>query len=107
MSLLLKRLSLAAALAGGVATFNTVPASAQTIQTQVLGGPGQIIRLDTGASQVQDVTLSRGKSVPVNFNGSVRNTAVSDPCGGRPFAHVARPVHPDRQGAGPYRHPVL
>jgi pilus assembly protein CpaC len=79
MSLLLKRLSLAAALAGGVATFNTVPASAQTIQTQVLGGPGQIIRLDTGASQVQDVTLSRGKSVPVNFNGSVRNTAVSDP----------------------------
>ena len=76
---LLKRLSLAAVLAGGLAAYSAVPSSAQTIQTQVLGGPGQTIRLDTGASQVQDVTLSRGKSVPVNFNGSVRNTSVSDP----------------------------
>jgi pilus assembly protein CpaC len=75
-----KRRSLAAALTMGLAAFGSMPAKAQVIETQILGGPAQTIRLDQlGADKVEDITIPRGKSVPINFNASVRNTAVADP----------------------------
>jgi pilus assembly protein CpaC len=75
-----KRSNLAAVLAMGLAASGAIPARAQIVETQILGGPAQTIRLDQlGADKVENITIPRGKSVPVNFNASVRNTAVADP----------------------------
>jgi pilus assembly protein CpaC len=75
-----KRSSLAAALAIGLAAVGAIPAKAQVAETTILGGPAHTIRLDQlGPDKVEDITIPRGKSVPVNFNASVRNTAVADP----------------------------
>jgi pilus assembly protein CpaC len=77
---LFKRCSLAATLVLGLAAYGSIPAGAQVIETRILGGPGETIRLDgAGGERVRDITIARGKSVPVNFNASVRNTAVADP----------------------------
>jgi pilus assembly protein CpaC len=76
----LERYSLAAALTLGLAAYGSGPAQGQTIETQVLGGPGEVIHLDgASAEKVKDITIPRGKSVPVSFNASVRNTSVADP----------------------------
>jgi len=49
-------------------------------QTQMLGGPGQSVRLPlAGGQAVQNISLPRGASSTVNFDGPVKSVVVSDP----------------------------